>query len=233
MTDENKMLGSDNLVARQYLRPELAKRIEGGDSTVSQLADAHENYRNFYHSMTAAMKQKDPTVTDDGHFLEMRDLALKTVQKAADVNAKALASATQEVEFTRTALKQKLGLTEDHRASEIRGYLRSLDEQERASVAQAAVSAGDSKTIAAIVDSPAYLSGFSAKALAGLKAQYESQHGGDLPARIRDLELAISINSKTSDDALAFLDRLLPHERFKAIEKNREVAKAMREKLGA
>lgn len=231
MAQSEEIIASDNLVGRQYLRPELAARIGAGDSTMQNLAKAHEKYRSFYERMRAAVEQKDPAMTEEGHFLEMRALAFKTVQKAAATKDQANEAALAEIEATKAVLRSNLGLVEDNRAAEIRGHLRSLSDEKRNSILAAATSSGDAKTVAAVVSAPSYLSGVSDDRRASLKASFERQHGGDLPARIRDLEKAVSINDKTADDALMFLDRLLPNEKYEKIQKKRAAAQAVRAEL--
>lgn len=231
MAFSGDLTGSDYLAGKQYLRPEFAQRIEGGDTIMQSLANAHENYRGFYERMTAAVKQRDPELTEDGHFLQMRDLAFKTATRAGAANDRANESALVEIEVARSALQTQLGLTEDHRASEIRTYFRSLSDQARTKLLQGAVESGDAKTVAAITEAPNYLTGLSGETVAGFKAQYERKHGGDLPARIRDLEQAIAINKQTAKDALAFLDRLLPNAKFQDIQKRQAAAKALKDKL--
>lgn len=223
---------TDNLNGKQYVRNNLAKRLEEGDSVMHTLARAHENYRGFCERIVEAVKSPDPSSTEDGHFLEMRALAYKKGIDAAKSNEAAKERAKAEIQACQSALQSQLSLVESHRAAEIRGHLRSLSEEDRASILGEALESGDAQTIAAVTQAPAYLSGETAERGALWKSRYEEKHGGDLAARMADLEQALAINTAAGKDIIGFLEGLFPKNKYDEIQKRQAAARALRESLG-
>lgn len=222
---------TDNLVGKQYVRPNLKARIERGDGVVQSLANAHDAYRTLCEKIVEAVKKPDPSSTEDGHFLEMRELAYKRATAAAKKNDAAMERAKAEIAASKNALRSQLGLVEDSRAAEIRGYLRTLGQEERSQILNNAIDGGDAATIAAVIHAPAYLSGETAERGARFKERYEKQHGGDLAERTADLEQALSINKGAGEDSIAFLASLFPAAKYDAIVAKQAAAREMRASL--
>ena len=109
--------------------------------------------------------------------------------------------------------------------------LRGATDKDRSAILQAAVTAMDGETVAAVIEAPAYLSGLTAEQAQALRTQYERTHGGDLPARADALDRAIAVNRKAALQALQFQGALLPAERAREIEARQQAARAMRERL--
>lgn len=233
MKDTKHIMASDNLAANQYLRPEFAALIEKGDGTMTKLGSAHEQFRRAHQLMRDAYSKRDPAKTQEAHFMHVRDLGMKSIKSAAKRADEAEAAAIAEITTTRTAMRSQLGLVEDHRAGEIRSMLRSMKQSERDAILQEAIATGDAKTIAAVVEAPAYLSGVKADRIKSLRGQYEAQHGGDYPARIAALEKAVAINRSTAEDALKFHGKLFPADRVAEIEAKQAASRELLERLAS
>lgn len=223
----------DELAGDQYARAEWQKRIEEGDGVLGSLANAHRQFYQFHRDLQEAFERRDPEQTEDGHFMAIKRLGEQTLLRASTASDAARERAEITLRDIRDKLTRELGISETHRAGEIRSMLRSLPDSERMAIIQAAIADRDGQTIAAIVEAPAYLSGMKPDQAKAIRTQYERAHGGDLPARAEALAKAIEINRKTAMQALQFQSALLPMERAKEIEAKQAAARKMRERLQA
>lgn len=223
----------DELAGDQYARKDWQERIEQGDGVLGSLANAHRQFYQYHRDLKEAFERRDPEQTEDGHFMAIKRLGEQTLTRAASASDQARERAEAVIGEIQTALKHQLGIAETHRAGEIRTMLRSLPDSDRNAIIQQAIADKDGETIAAIVEGPAYLSGLKRDQAKATRNQYETTHGGDLPARAAALQKAIDINRKTATQALQFQSALLPHERAREIEAKQAAAKAMRERLAA
>lgn len=223
----------DELAGDQYARTEWQKRIEEGDGVLGNLANAHRQFYQYHRDLQEAFERRDPEQTPDAHFMAIKRLGEQTLTRASIASDQARERAEGVLQEIQSALTHQLGLSETHRAGEIRSMLRSLPDSDRNAIIQQAVADKDGQTIAAIVEAPAYLSGMKPDQAKAIRAQYERAHGGDLPARAEALQKAIEINRKTATQALQFQMALLPMERAKEIEAKQAAARRMREKLEA
>ncbi len=219
---------TDNLNGSQYVRPNLKARVENGDSAMQSLRNAHDGYRTFCENLVDAFQKPDPTMTEAAHFIQMREMAFKKVKSAAEANERAKEKATAEIKACRAAMRSTLEMVENHRAPEIRGYLRGLSQAERSDILAEAVKRKDAATIAAVVDAPAYLSGETDERTALLRSKYETEHNPELAERIADLEQALAINTAAGQDLPEFVDSLLPFAKYEPLKKEQEAAQARR-----
>lgn len=219
---------TDNLNGSQYVRPNLRARAENGDSAMQALRNAHDSYRTFCENLVDAFQKPDPTMTEAAHFIQMREMAFKKVKSAADKNDQARERAAAEIKFCRSAMRSQLEMVENHRAAEIRNYLRTLPQAERSDILAQAVENKDAATIAAVVEAPAYLSGETQERVSLLRSRYETQHNPELAERIADLEQALAINTAAGQDLPEFVDSLLPFAKYEPLKKEQEAAQARR-----
>lgn len=223
----------DALAGDQYLRPEWADRIASGDSTLAKLARAHKTFRDGHLALRQAFESKDPTLTDDAHFVATRTLGEKWLNNAAASSDRAREAAETELKLTRAQLESDLGIVESHRANEIRAMLRGLPDTKRNKLLQDVVASKDAETLAAITSGPTYLSGLTADQVTGLRRQFERTHGGDALARMDAIEAAIAVNRQTALDAMLFAEKLLPSQRAAEIAAKQKAAREMRDKMSA
>ncbi|GEM_PF-2251823 len=221
----------DELAGDQYARKDWQARIEAGDVVLSGLAAAHRQFFNYHRDLREAFDRRDPELTPDAHFMAIKRLGEQTLARAGQASDAARERAEGELTAIRASLQTQLGLTETHRAGEIRAMLRGATDKDRSAILQAAVTAMDGETVAAVIEAPAYLSGLTAEQAQALRTQYERTHGGDLPARADALDRAIAVNRKAALQALQFQGALLPAERAREIEARQQAARAMRERL--
>lgn len=223
----------DELAGDQFARKEWQQRIEEGDGVLGSLANAHRQFYQYHREIQEAFELRDPEQTPDAHFMAIKRLGEQTLTRASIASDQARERAEGVLGEIQSALNHQLGLSETHRAGEIRTMLRGLPDSDRMAIIQQAIADKDGQTIAAIVEAPAYLSGLKADQAKAIRTQYERAHGGDLPARAEALTKAIDINRKTAMQALQFQSALLPAERAREIEAKQAAARRMREKLGA
>lgn len=224
---------TDNLNGSQYVRSNLKARAENGDGAMQSLRNAHDGYRTFCENLVEAFQNPDPTMTEAAHFIQMREMAFKKVKSAAEANERAKEKASAEIKACRAAMRSTLEMVENHRAPEIRAYLRSLPQDERSDILAQAVENKDAATIAAVVDAQAYLSGETETRTALLRSQYETQHNPELAERIADLEQALAINTAAGEDLPEFVDSLLPFAKYEPLKKEQEAAQARRAAISA
>lgn len=222
----------DAIAGDQYLRKEFAERIAQGDGTLAKLAQAHKTYRDGHLALRQAFESKDPTMTEDAHFLATKALGDKWLGSAATTSDRAREAAETELKLTRAELERELGIVESHRASEIRSMLRDAKPAERSKLLAEAVASKDAETVAAITSGPAFLAGLSKDQVKALRRDFERTHGGDRLARMDAIEQAIAVNRKTALEALEFAEKLLPGHRSAEITAKQRAAREMRDKMG-
>ena len=135
---------------------------------------------------------------------------VKELQTTLDSRRKALDNelnlAKQAAKAERNAFQAEInGLIPDQdgaRAGEIRSYFRSLDDGARQTTLQQAVQAGDSETVAALVNSPAYLSGLTGEQQAHAKQRYAETHAPEATAALKAVERAEQLASQAAGDAI-------------------------------
>lgn len=222
---------TDNLNGSQYARQNLKARADSGDGAMQSLRNAHDGYRKFCENLVDAFQQPDPTINESAHFVQMREMAFKKVKSAADANERAKELAAAEIKACRAAMRSSLEMVENHRAPEIRTYLRALPQDERSEILAEAVKNKDAATIAAVVDAPAYLSGETQVRTELLRSKYQTQHNPELAERIADLEQALEINTAAGKDLPEFVDSLLPFAKYETLKKEQDEAKARRDAI--
>lgn len=227
------IMAGDTLAGDQYARKDWQERIEAGDTTLSRLATAHRAFRDGHMNLRQAYESRDPTVTEDQHFMQTRALGDKWLANAATASDRAREFAETEMKLERAALENELGIVESHRAAEIRSMMRSLSVEERGKLLQDAVASKDAETVAAITTGPFYLSGLTADQAKALRRQFEMTHGGDRLARLDAIEKAIAINRQTALEAMEFNEKLLPGYRSKQIAEKQRAARELRERMSA
>lgn len=150
------------------------------------------------------------------------------MKSAADANERAKEKASAEIKACRAAMRSSLEMVENHRAPEIRSYLRALPQAERSDILAETVKNKDAAAIAAVVDAPAYLSGETQERTDILRNRYETQHNPELAERIADLEEALAINTAVGKDLPEFVDSLLPFAKYEPLKKEQEATQARR-----
>lgn len=222
---------TDNLNGSWYKDTHLGKRSQNGDAVIRQLASVHDQYRTFCDNFVDAFQNPDPTDTDAGHFIKMREMAFKKVESACDANNRAIEVAEAEIRACQAAMRSTLEMVENYRAAEIRGYLRELPKVERADVLAVAIKNKDAATIAAVVDAPGYLSGHTEEQRTLYRTRYEREHNPQLAARMDDLNQALAINKAAKMDLPEFVDSIVPFKKYTKLKKEQEAAKARRDAI--
>ena len=230
---KREVTAGDMLAGDQFARTEWQARIEQGDNTLARLAAAHSAFHQGHKNLRAATQTRDPEATPEAHFMRTRKMGEDWVKRSGEQASRALEFARTEIDSERRKLVEDLGLVEDHRASEVRGTMRGLKDQERMKLLQEAIEGGDAATIAAVTAAPAYLSGLSSERAQALRRQYEQRHAAERLARIDTLTKAAEVVDTTLSQAVVFQAELHPQHRAAEIEAKQKAARDMQAKLNA
>lgn len=126
-------------------------------------------------------------------------------------------AAEAEQEAARRAMAETLEV-DTSRASEIRQYLRGLDESERHQVLNQAVKAGDAETIRAATEGPGYLAGVNPDTQHRLRESFMHTHAPEAAQQLKAAEKAQEIAAKAVIDAVEYGMEHIPAETLKEAE---------------
>jgi hypothetical protein len=220
-------VGTDHLNGDLYLHPDIA--AFKNDPVIANLASAHKGYREGFGNVVAAMKVRDPSVTEAKQFLDVAKRAQTWLASAADRGTSASTAAKHEIERIDRTIVETLGIVEGTYSAELRAHFKSLKPNDRVPAAMAAIKAKDATTLAAILAAPAALSGITVEQQKVIRDEYERIHAGDLLKRRRAIEKALAVNLRTFDDALSEIDRLFPRKTVAEITARTNEARAAKE----
>ena len=149
------------------LHPGVISALAGDEDTADSVADVRGAFETAYAGLTAvhAARQaarENPTLTEAAAILLVADYADKTQKKITmrlDAAHARLKAAITEGE---RQLSQPLeGAAAGGFTAEIRAYVKGLKHEDRTAFMNEAVRVGDTKTLAAVIGAPSYLSGLS------------------------------------------------------------------------
>lgn len=232
MTPKPKpIMAGDHLAGDHFARPEWQERIMQGDEVLGRLGAAHSAFHQGHKNLRASTETPDPELTPDAHFMRTKRLGDDWLRRSGEQADRAMQVARAEIEAEQRALVSDLGLTESHRAGEIRALLRGLDDVARQKLLSEAIAQKDAQTIAAVSEAPAYLSGMTPEQAQQWRRQFELRHGGDRLKRVEMLRRALEVIDHTVNEAIVFQSRLHPSERVVEIERKQRAAREMQAKL--
>lgn len=208
MEDNNRYQGpgSDYLGRNAFMRLRLTES-DVTDPGISAVHGAYEAYREGFGKLMEAMASRDPTETEAAHLAKSKKAADRWFQRTAKAHDAALERANGALTATRLEMKDRLKLNETQHAGEIRSHIRSLDKSSRRELLEQAIESGDSDTLAAVLEGPAYLSGLNSEHQAMYRSKFAALHAGDLLKREQKLQESIELLNKTGDAA----DRAMGH----------------------
>lgn len=150
------------------LHPSNVTAIAGyDDQTADAVADvvgafgtAYESLTNVHSARQAA--SQNPALTEAAQILVVADFAEKQFKKITAKFDAAHARLQKAIADSERQLSQPIeGASAGGYTAEIRAHVKNLKQAERVAFMNEAVQAGDTKTLAAVLGAPAYLSGLS------------------------------------------------------------------------
>ncbi|RWM39958.1 hypothetical protein [Mesorhizobium sp.] len=223
--------GGDNLRGQRYLAPEFQTEAAKADAVVAGLAGAHDTYRKGFEALQKAANAKDPAMTPEAGFLDLKRRADAWIDDASKRATAATAQAKRAIEGIDNDIRARLEISEGPRSEEIRGHFKGLKENERFALAMKAVEAGDKETIASLLIGPAYLTGLSDDQRNVLRNQMAEKFAGDLVTRKKVIEKGIAINDQSLNELLLAYGEIFPKHRVDEVTKAVQAAKAVRDEF--
>ena len=226
-----KAVGGDMLRGRQYNRAELAEAADGGDATVVRQRSIHDGYREKFEAVMQALGTIDPTRTPEAGLLDIRGKADKALESLAARATEATKATKEAIISIDAEITKRLAIVDNAHGAEIRSHVRSLKKGERGTFVLAAIEAGDTTTMGALLSAPAYLSGLTDAEQTNLGETYRSRHCGDLMKRKALYELTLKINDTAFNELLASFGSLFAPERVSSIQQRAAAAARARESI--
>lgn len=200
------------------------------DPKVVWLRGAHAALHKGFAAIREALLVKDPQLTPEAHLLAVRRNADKWLPSVVTRIREAGEAADAEVKAIDLAIRARVGTPTQH-ASEIRAYLRSLGDEERHGVMETATKAGDTATVAAMLDAPAYLSGLNEKQQDAFRRLYLDLHAKDLLDRKEAIQFGMKVNEGALQEAAAGLNKFFDAKTIAKIVSDTNKAEAARDAI--
>lgn len=218
------------LTAPQYLAPDLAAAA-GSDTVVSSLKSAHDRMRTSFDAVRTALRMNDPAMTPEANFIRVKQLSDRSVDDIARQLQSAREAGERTIGLMDDGIGERLAFSDTSRAGEIRNHFKGLKKDERLSLAFNAIDSGDKETLAAILNGPHYLTGFTDDDRATIRNRYAEVHAGDLIERKRIIQKALKINNDAFNSLLGAIGRLFPSEKVKEIADRMQAAQTVRDAI--
>ena len=203
------------------------------NNALRNMQASFNNLANQTKNLSDLYETRSSTVTADAHFVkvskgasQLKNSREKTSRELTNIMTEAVAEANREI-------ASKVRLIPGPLAAEIRAHAKSLNSQDRLATIKGLADAGDFASLAAITESPAFLSGISVQEqnafrdAAIQKACPETVANRDLVIE-RFNELQEGMNTTDS-----FVAELSDGSRLKSIEDNDAAVAALVAKLAS
>jgi hypothetical protein len=157
-------------------------------------------------SLESMAKNRNPMETEAAHARRVADAARKLNEKVASVEALISNTVQSAVYNLDEAINSRANLREDSYAAEIRASVRGLPEKDRFAAVQAAVKAGDARTVAALTNAPSVATGLNPEYQERQREEFRKRHA---PAEyqamtdLTDLFSTSAVALKVAKDAAA------------------------------
>lgn len=200
------------------------------DPMVSRMQNYHSQLHSGFKAIREALLVKDPQLTPEAHLLAVQRKSRSWLNTMIERSDAVQQQAGAEVKALDSAIRAKVGTPTQH-AAEIRTYLRGLDPETRHSAMEEAAKAGDTATMAAMLDAPGYLSGLNPKQQDAFRQLYLEAHAKELLDRRSAVELAKEVNAKAVSEAMSGCEQFFDQKTIGEIVAGSEKAAAARDAI--
>lgn len=204
------------------LHPASIVKLEGYNEQTKQyvagtervLHEAYSGVSSVFAAMDAA--KRDLTLNEAGRILKVDDLAQRVFQKVAkhfDTERNNLERGIAQIEEQLTA--PVTAKAAHPLASEVRAYVRDMDQSKRATFIRTAILNGDDVTATAVLGAPAYLSGIDPKMFPVLIRTYREHNAPEVAAKLKVMISAKALLEDRGGLLFANLEKAVgaqPHE---------------------
>jgi hypothetical protein len=204
------------------LHPKTVTKIDGFSEqtavyvagTERVLHEAYSGVQSVFAAMDAA--KRDLTLNEAGRILKVGDYAQRVFAKVAkqfDTERRNLEKGIAQIEQELSA--PVLAKASHHLASEVRAYVREMDQIQRAQFIRKAILAGDDVTATAVLGAPAYLSGIDEKMMPVLIRTYREHNSPEVAAKLKVMQGAAALLADRGGLLFTNLEKAVgaqPHE---------------------
>ncbi|TDT41504.1 hypothetical protein DES49_1599 [Halospina denitrificans] len=194
------------------------------DPALNTAARAHERLVKGFQSVAQQRDTQDPSVPQLQHLRQVETNFNSLVSMASKQTSAAREDVAKRVKDVKAEFEQGIGFN-DKDASEIRGMLRNMDQDQRSEFIQQAVENGDGNVMAAVFRSHPSLSGLSQDAVNARYRQAMRKHAPKAEKLLDSLEQADSLLFDSFNDLLTKGDQLTAKEIREKKEQESQAAK--------